>query len=199
VPSGTRLTYVDPLRGWKGAIYEGGIRVPYIFSLPGKIEPGVSDVPIITHDLYPTICDLAGVKVPGKQKVEGESIVPLLTASGDIKKRSLYWHNPKYSWSRNADVIWADRPASAIQKDNYKLIYYYEPGDQYSLELYDLENDISESKNVAQQMPEKADAMKKELLAWLDETQAMKPIDNPNYDPKNDHMYVPKTAAKQPR
>ena len=41
--------------------------------------------------------------------------------------------------------------------------------------------------------------MKKELLAWLDETQAMKPIDNPNYDPKNDHMYVPKTAAKQPR
>ena len=132
------------------------------------------------------------MKVPGKQKVEGESIVPLLTASGEIKPRSLYWHNPKYSWSRKADVIWADRPASAIQKDNYKLIYYFEPGNQYSLELYDLENDISESKNLAKQMPEKADAMKKELLAWLDKTQAMKPIDNPHYNPRFDHMYVPK-------
>jgi len=192
VPAETRLTYVDPLRGWKGAIYEGGIRVPYIFSLPGKIKPGVSDVPIITHDLYPTICDFTGVKVPGKQKVEGESIVPLLTASGDIKSRSLYWHNPKYSWSRNADIIWADRPASAIQKENYKLIYYYEPGNHYSLELYNLENDISESKNLAKQMPEKAERLKKELLAWLDETQAMKPIDNPNYNSRFDHMYVPK-------
>lgn len=192
VPAETQLTYVDPLRGWKGAIYEGGIRVPYIFSLPGTIEPGVSDVPIITHDLYPTICDMVGVQVPAKQKLEGESIVPLLTASGDIKPRSLYWHNPKYSWSRKADIIWADRPASAIQKDNYKLIYYYEPGNRYSLELYDLENDLSESNNLAKQMPEKADALKDELLVWLDETQAMKPIDNPHYDPKHDHMYVSK-------
>jgi len=197
VPSGERLTYVDPLRGWKGAIYEGGIRVPYIFSLPGKIKPGVSDVPIITHDLYPTICDAVGVKPPKEQKIEGQSILPLLVASGDIKKRSLYWHNPKYSWSRHSDIIWADRPASVIRDGNYKLIYYYEPNNQYSVDLYDLKNDISESKNLAQQMPEKVDAMKKELLAWLDETKAMKPIDNPEYDPKHDPMYVPKTVKNR--
>ena len=79
----------------------------------------------------------------------------MLTGAGDIQSRSLYWHNPKYSWSRKAAVIWADRPASAILKENHKLIYYYEPGERYSLELFDLDNDISESKNLAQQMPEK--------------------------------------------
>lgn len=197
VPAETQLTYVDPLRGWKGAIYEGGIRVPYIFSMPGTIEPGVSEVPIITHDLYPTICDMAGVDVPTKQRLEGESLVPLLSGTGNIQSRSLYWHNPKYSWSRKAAVIWADRPASAILKENYKLIYYYEPGERYSLELFDLDNDISESKNLAQQMPEKANALKEELLVWLETTQAMQPIENPYYNPKYDHMYTPKKVAKK--
>ena len=193
VPRNTRLTYVEPLRGWKGSIYEGGIRVPYIFRLPGTIRAGsVSKAPIITHDLYPTICELTGTKVPEKQQVEGESLVPVLTESGGLNRTSLFWHNPKYSWSQNSDILWADRPASSVRKGRYKLIRYFERDSGRSVELYDLDQDPSEKNNLSMKMPEKVQELEKEILAWLDATDAWLPIDNPDYDAKADSGYVPK-------
>ncbi len=193
VPRNTRLTTVDPLRAWKGSIYEGGVRVPYIFRLPGTIKAGrASQTPIITHDLYPTICELTGTKVPRKQKIEGESLVPILTEKGDLKRTSLFWHNPKYSWSQNSEILWADRPATAVRRGRYKLIRYFERNNGRSLELYDLEEDQGEQNNLAAKMPEKTQELEKEILAWLDEAQAWLPIDNPDYESKFDCDYVPK-------
>lgn len=193
VPRNTRLTFAEPLRGWKGSIYEAGTRVPYIFKLPGVIPANsISQTPIITHDLYATICEFTGVAVPEEQKVEGESLFPLLTQSKALQRTSLFWHNPKYSWSLNSDILWADRPACAIRKGKYKLIYYFERKGERTLELYDLDNDQGETKNLVSDLPEKALELETELLAWLDQTQAWKPIDNPDYDSKYDSGYLPK-------
>src|SRR5207237_3493273 len=70
-----------PLRGGKGMLYEGGIRVPYIFRWPGKVSPGtVCDEPINSVDLYPTLLELAGGKAPENYPLDGVSYVRLLTS-----------------------------------------------------------------------------------------------------------------------
>ena len=72
-------TDMAPLRGYKGTYYEGGIRVPFMVSWPGKIDAGVTDEPIIGVDLFPTFCELAGVEPPAEQPQDGTSLVPVWT------------------------------------------------------------------------------------------------------------------------
>jgi uncharacterized sulfatase len=161
-----------PLRDEKGTLYEGGIREPLIVRWPGVIEPGSEcDVPATSVDFYPTFLEIVGAKASPDQPLDGESILPLLKQTGTLGRDAIYWHYPHYHHSR---------PAGAIREGNYKLIEFYEDG---RLELYDLANDISEKKNLATEMPQKAARLQQKLARWRRSVDAKMPTANPDYDP----------------
>ncbi len=166
-----------PLREGKGHIYEGGIRVPLIVRWPGVTKAGtVNKSPTISMDLYNTIAEIAGANPLKGNPVDGTSITPALRGEEMDYERPLYWHYPHYSRMYN-------RPGGVVRKGRYKLIEFYDHGD---LELYDLEKDIGETKNLAAQMPDVAKRMQSLLHAWLKETKAQPARLNPNYDPKRE-------------
>ena len=161
-----------PLRDEKGTVYEGGIREPLIVRWPGVVKPGSEcDVPVTSVDFYPTFLEIVGAKGSSNQPLDGESILPLLKQTGTLKRDAIYWHYPHYHHSR---------PAGAIREGNYKLIEFYEDG---RLELYDLANDISEKKNLATEMPQKAAQLQQKLARWRRSVKAKMPTANPDYDP----------------
>jgi arylsulfatase A-like enzyme len=165
--NGQRLTRVAPLRGEKAWLYEGGIRVPAFCVVPGVKGGRVLDQPVMTTDILPTILELAGLSPDEPALLDGQSLLPLLKGEA-FDRDTLYWHYPHWGW-----------PSSAIRKGNYKLIYFYGRG----CELYDLDKDLGETRNLASDMPEKTEAMKKELLDWLAACDALMPTPNPDYDP----------------
>ncbi len=164
-----------PLRTGKGWLYEGGIREPWIIRWPGVTEPGsVCDVPVISTDFYPTILDIAGLKSRPKQHVDGVSFAPLLRGKGKIPERALFWHYPHYSNQ-------GGRPGSSVRQGKYVLIENFEDD---SLELYDLEKDLSQKNNLAKKMPDPAMKMLTLLRQWRQEVGANMPRPNPNWKGK---------------
>jgi arylsulfatase A len=168
----TPATSNAPLQAGKGYLYEGGIREPFLVRWPGTVKPGsVSDVPVCSIDLYPTILDMALVKVEAKQAPDGVSLVPLLKANGSLKRDALFWHYPHYSNQ-------GGRPGGAVRQGDYKLIEHYEDG---KLELYNIKEDIGEKNNLAAKMPEKTKELAKALADWRKSVAAQMPTPNPNY------------------
>lgn len=160
-----------PLRGFKGMIYEGGIRVPWIIRWPGVTKPGsVDSTPIISMDCPATILDVAGVEQVGDRPLDGMSLVPLLDRSGTLPREALFFHYPNYAFHKK------NRLASAILSGDFKLIKRY---DDDSMELYNLAEDLRESNNLAKQSPEVAQELLKKLNAWLDESGAQLPTRKP--------------------
>jgi arylsulfatase A len=171
--NGTRVTSNHPLRGEKGTLYEGGIRIPAVARWTGRIPPGqVCDVPAITHDIHPTLLELAGLTAANQRELDGVSLLPLLLdPQAALPRAAFYWHLPHYHHST---------PASAIRRGDWKLIEFFE--DQ-RLELYDLRADPGESQNLAVVHPQRAAALREELAAWRERVQAHMPTPNPDYDP----------------
>jgi len=165
-------TAVRPLRAGKGWLYEGGIRVPLMISWPGKIEARTSADLTTSIDLYPTLLDLLGLDQMPEQDLDGKSLSPQLTGRDKASNRRLYWHFPHYHGSGSL-------PSAAIRMGDYKLIQFYE---QDSVELYDLSNDLSETKNLVDSLPGKAKTLLRELQAWQAETGAQLPKTNPAYN-----------------
>ena len=154
-----------PLRKEKGYLYEGGIRVPLIVRWPGVVEAGtLSKVPVISMDFYPTLLEAAGLTLP--ESLDGESLVPVFRQEASLKRESLFFHYPNYAFHRK------NRLGSAIRQGSYKLIERFDDG---SLELYHLENDLSETKNLVALEPGRAAAMAKELKAWREVSGARLP------------------------
>jgi arylsulfatase A-like enzyme len=183
------ITGNEPLRGGKGMLYEGGIRVPFIFKWPGVTRAGsVSEVPIIGTDLYPTFMEIAGAEKPADYLLDGESIVPLLKNSGQLKRKTIFWHFPAYLQGKNIEdglggdrKGWRTTPAGAVRLGDYKLIEYFEYG---QLELYNLAQDIGETNNLVLKMPEKVRELRQVMLAWRHSVNAPVPMEqNPDYDP----------------
>lgn len=156
-----------PLRSGKGFLYEGGLRVPLIVRWPGVVEPkSVCRTPVVSMDFFPTIVEAAKLKYKLKTPLDGESLMPLLLAKGKLKRKALYFHYPNYAWhGRN-------KLGGAIREGDYKLIERYADG---SLELYNLANDLGETRNLAKEMPRKAAALRAKLRRWLIETKAAMP------------------------
>ena len=158
--NGALLSVADlrPLRLGKGYLYEGGIRVPLIVRWPGVVRPGsVCSTPVVSTDLFPTMLAAAG-RAPAKNTPQdGESMVPLLRETGGLKRDTLYFHYPNYAWHRS------NRLGGAIREGNYKLIEWF---DDDSVELYDLEADLSETRDLAGRMPDRATALRDKLRAW---------------------------------
>lgn len=161
-----------PLRGGKGWLYEGGIRVPYIIRAPELVDLGrTCRVPVSSTDFYPTILDLAGVPQKPDQHKDGVSLVPLLKGDTVFDRGAVYFHYPHYGGK-------GDAPASAIRKGDYKLIRFYEDD---HIELYNLRDDISEKQDLAELQPERALSLQKELQEWLRSCGAKMPAYNPDY------------------
>ncbi|MFN4805584.1 MAG: sulfatase [Akkermansiaceae bacterium] len=118
----TNQSSQEPLRGNKGAYYEGGIREPMIVRWPAAVKPGTTcDVPVINVDLFPTFLAAAGAKTD--KQLDGESLLPLLKQEGSFKRESIFWHFPGYLdhpviRGRDLDVRtgFRSRPVSVIRK-----------------------------------------------------------------------------------
>jgi arylsulfatase A-like enzyme len=169
------ITDNAPLKGGKGTLYEGGHRVPFIFRWKGKIAAGrTEDTPIIGVDIYPTLVELASADVPPDYTLDGKSIAGLLTGDEKtIERDALYWHFPGYLGASNNQ--WRTKPVGAIRVGDWKLIENYEDG---SLELYNLKNDLSETRNLAHSEPERAEELKEKLDAWRKSVEAKMPGPN---------------------
>lgn len=166
-----------PLRGEKGTIYEGGIRVPFLVRWPGRVPPGtVSRAPASSEDLFPTFLELAGVPreklaETAGQPLDGHSLVPVFTENATPDpERTLFWHYPVY---HHGD------PASAVRRGSWKLIRDYSTGRD---QLYDLDADLSETTDLAGVFPEVAKELADALDARLAETGAELPEPNPHFD-----------------
>lgn len=172
--NGRIVTSNKPLRGEKGTLYEGGIRIPAIARWSDQIPANSQcDTPSITMDVHPTLLELASTKLANNQPCDGVSLVPLLRdPKADQKRDTLYWHLPHYHHST---------PASAMRQNDWKLVEFFETGES---ELYDLRNDLSEQHNLAAAQPDRVAKMKLTLQAWRKQVGARMPEPNPNYDPQ---------------
>ena len=165
-----------PLRAGKGSAYEGGVRVPLIVKWPGVAKPGSANhTPVIGADFFPTLLAMAGVRGPQSHTLDGESLVPLLRQSGTLARDALYWHYPHYHPG-------GATPYGAIREGAFRLVEFYEDN---RVELYDLSDDIGETKDLAASRPEKAAALRKRLAEWRTRVGAQMPTPNPDHDPDN--------------
>lgn len=165
-----------PLRGGKGTLYEGGIRVPYIFRWPGRIPAGtVCDVPINSVDLYPTLLETAGADRPDDYPLDGVSYGKLLTSGGKatLARDAIYWHFPGYLGAGLGS--WRTTPAGAIRSGTWKLQEFFEDG---RVELYHLREDLGETNNLAAKLPEKTKELREQLASWRQAIKAPMPTKN---------------------
>ena len=157
-----------PLRGFKGTLYEGGLRVPWIVRWPGRVPAGsICATPVISTDCYPTLLEAAGVQpVPGST-LDGRSLIPLFEQKPGFDRDAIFFHYPNYAFHKK------NRLGSAMRAGDFKLITYYDNGE---LELYRLSSDIGEEVNLSQQHPEIVRQLKDKLDAWLRQTDARLPV-----------------------
>ncbi len=142
-----------PLRGMKHNLYEGGIRVPTIVRWPGRIASGSrNSTPLVSTDFYPTLLQLTGCAPRKNQHVDGVSFSDVLLGERDtVDRDSLYWHYPH------------NRHEAAVREGRYKLLHRFKDD---HVELYDLETDIGEQKDVSHQQPKRTARMLGKLKQW---------------------------------
>lgn len=179
IKQGGDVTDNTPLRSGKGSLYEGGTRVPLIARWPGHAPAGTScSVPTIHVDIYPTLLELAGAKAP-PQVLDGESLVKLIEKpDGVLSREAIYQHFPGYLGA--GKDTWRTTPVSLIQSGDWKLMEFLEDG---KLELYNLKDDVGESRNLAGSHPEKAKELQQKLATWRESVQAPMPLKNDGSQP----------------
>ena len=152
-----------PLRAGKGWLYEGGIREPLIIRWPGVTRPrSINNQQVISTDYFPTLATIAGIDTP---EGDGVNLVDTLRHRSAIPGRALFWHYPHYGNQGGS-------PGSAIRLGDWKLIEFFEDD---RVELYNLENDPSEAKNLAGAQPVIRDALLEQLRGWREEVGARYP------------------------
>jgi arylsulfatase A len=166
-------THNAPLRSGKGHPFEGGIRVPFIVTWPGVAQAGVlSDEPVISMDIKPTIAAAAGVKLPDDVAIDGLNLKAHLKGSAGLDRQTLYWHFPHYRH--------APGPYSIIRDGDFKMIKWYEG----QTLLFNIKEDIGEATDLAGSMPEKVSELDRKLMAHLRATTDRIPIPNPTFASK---------------
>jgi len=158
-----------PLRGGKGNCYEGGIRVPAVMQWPGVIPPGcVSHADAMHFDLFSTILDAAGVAIPeknGAYALSGLSLLPHLRSGGkaSLPDRYLFWD--LYGQVGALHGNW--KMVGEISNHHGQFDQAARESKATAFELYDLANDLGETKDVADQFPEIYRDLKTRHVDWL--------------------------------
>jgi len=168
-----------PLRGGKATIYEGGTREPLLICWPGVVKPGSKCSEVVSSiDFYPTMLEMAGVKPREGQIIDGVSIVPLLKQTGKLEREAIFCHFPHRLGRLNA-------PSTYVRKGDWKLIRFYETNEFFPnrYELYNLKDDIGETNNLADRMPDKVKELDALIDKFIADTGAIVPKPNPAYDP----------------
>jgi arylsulfatase A-like enzyme len=164
-----------PLRAGKGWLYEGGIREPMIVRWPGVTTPGSTcRLPVISTDFYPTMLEMAGLPRRPKQHLDGVSFVPLL-GGRTMNRGPVFWHYPHYSNQGGS-------PAGAVRAGNWKLIEFFEDN---RVELYNLNEDIGEKRDLAMSNAGKTHELDEMLHEWQKVTSVKFPGPNPAYRKKD--------------
>ncbi len=177
IGGGEVATSNAPLRGEKGSLHEGGLRVPLIVRWPGRVRArSVSHEPVSTIDLYPTALEAAGIP-RGGLRLDGVSLLGVLTESGGAEREALFWHYPHYHHSR---------PASAVRVGRFKLIEFLDGGPN---ELFDLVADIGKSRNLVTERPELARSLRERLRTWRRDVDAAMPSRNARFDRTRAHEW----------
>lgn len=141
------------LRNFKHSVYEGGLRVPFLVRWPGRIPAGtVSDEPVISIDVFSTVLAAAGIDPPDELQLDSRDILPALAGQLDRPlHEALYWN-----WiGKDSDTGWA------IRKGRWKLL-----ADKGGIELYDLEADLGETRNLAPVQPMIVQTLLADYKSW---------------------------------
>lgn len=160
-----------PAREGKGWMYEGGTRIPLSISYPAIVRKNTHTQVVTTSpDLYPTLLEMADLPLQPQQHVDGISLLPALSEK-KMKDRPVFWHYPHYGNQGGT-------PGSSVRYGKWKLIEFFE--DMHT-ELYDLESDPSEARNLADINPDKRDELRQMLHSWRESICAKIPKKNPDW------------------
>jgi len=164
IPAG-RLNRKDPFKGYKGDVYEGGLRVPFIASWQGKIQPNqVSNLPLYFPDILPTFAELTGTKKYMPKDIDGISFLPTLLGKPKKQKKHdyMFWCWYKMDWKNIINGVRGftlyDQRWTALRMGNWKAVQLLPDA---PVELYNLTTDIGEKNNIAGKYPDIVEQMSK--------------------------------------
>ena len=177
-----------PLRGHKGDLYEGGIRVSCIAAGPSVPVGVVSDTPIHGTDYYATLLEMAGIEKKPEVAPDSVSLVPLLKGDTKFNRGPMFWHYPV---AKRLTPL--SEPGSVIRDGDWKFLRFYADGRE---ELYNLRTDIGETKNLLASRPKKASELRAQLDTILKAHNAIIPTKVPA-KPKNRPVGKKRTKANQ--
>ncbi len=156
---------IGRLKGGKTDLHEGGIRVPFLVRYPGHIKPGtVSSEFCHSTDLLPTICAAAGVSLPADDCFDGVNILPFLIDETKYPDHgTVFWQMDLYRHLQRHYPKPKPYATEIVRKGNWKMLALYGK----PVELYDIEADILEQKNLLYEKAEIIESLRKELNIWL--------------------------------
>ena len=176
------------LRGSKLSLYEGGIRVPFIVRWPGHTTAGRVDERTVLGavDLFPTVCAITHASPPAGATFDGEDMTAALVNSPIVHSKTIFWEYGRRSKSFNFPKDAYDcSPHLAVREGKWKLLVN---GDGSSTELYNIEADPNETKNLAPQQPETTKRLRNAALAWRRSLPELPPPGSPMERQKADGM-----------
>tara|TARA_R110002073_G_scaffold69905_6_gene173216 strand:+ start:2533 stop:4569 length:2037 start_codon:yes stop_codon:yes gene_type:complete len=177
---GTTATSNAPLRGGKATMYEGGVRGPAVVVHPGVVEANSrSDEVIQSSDFYPTLLELLSIDPQPNQEFDGISIVPALQGKS-LKRDAIFTYFP-----HSPPVPEWLPPAVSVHQNDWKLIRIFHGGENgdHRYKLFNLSEDLGEQHDVSSKYPERVDAMDALIETFLENTEAVRPLPNQNFDP----------------
>lgn len=172
----------DPLRSGKGSLYEGGTRVPMMVCWPGVTKPGSQcDAVVSSVDFYPTILEMLSLQPEPDTLLDGESLVPVLRGTGGLHREAIFCHFPHVSQAKSGLIT---MPGTWVRRGDWKLIRFYDTCEQFPArrELYNLRDDLEETRNLAAQYPLRVQELDSLIDGFLRQTGALVPRPNPAYD-----------------
>jgi arylsulfatase A-like enzyme len=174
---GVPITDNAPLRGGKGDIYEGGVRIPGFMIWPGVSRAGARcDLPVNCRDVLPTLAEMCGIH--DLPPMDGRSVAPAVAGQA-MPERPIFTHLPYYwNWS-----IGGGAPATSVVLEGWKLIRFYSDGPNQKTrhELYHLAEDPGETHDHSLRQPELVAKLDQLITAYARETGAVLPVPNPAY------------------
>jgi arylsulfatase A-like enzyme len=190
--AGIPITSNAPLRGGKATTYEGGTREPCVVVWPGLTPAGAATDSIIqSTDFFPTLAALLKLPLPGGHTFDGRSFAPALRGAPHDR-------GPTFCHFPHTTPASGGLASTWVRAGDWKLIRFYGLGERQTdrLELYNLREDLGETRNLAAQFPARVRELNDLITGFLRDTEAVVPRPNPNYDPRAEEAPSPKAKAK---